>query len=165
MTWSILEFGKHKGKTLPQILFTDPDWFFWSVEDGVFKDKGMLYNEAVDIFNKAKNIIIPQVKGNEKLIVEWVIHKATGKLSSMDFVHASKPIHVGSCHIYTPLIDLSIPRKIAQYDKFGYRIMLKALKLFLFNNASERMTKAKCEDFFDTEANFDLSQIYKNVVN
>jgi len=30
MAWSTLPFGKHKGKTLPQIVFADPDWFFWA---------------------------------------------------------------------------------------------------------------------------------------
>jgi len=44
MAWSILPFGKHKGKTLPQIVFTDPDWFFWAMEENVFK--GPLKREA-----------------------------------------------------------------------------------------------------------------------
>jgi hypothetical protein len=37
MAWSTLNFGKHAGKTLPQIVFADPDWFFWAIETNVFK--------------------------------------------------------------------------------------------------------------------------------
>jgi hypothetical protein len=28
--WSVLDFGKHKGRTLPWVMFHDPDWFFWA---------------------------------------------------------------------------------------------------------------------------------------
>jgi len=30
MTWTELPFGKYVGMTLPQVLFTDPGWFFWA---------------------------------------------------------------------------------------------------------------------------------------
>jgi hypothetical protein len=29
--WLQLRFGKHEGKTLPQIVLSDPDYFFWAV--------------------------------------------------------------------------------------------------------------------------------------
>ena len=29
MVWTTFPFGKHRGKTLPQIILDDPDWFFW----------------------------------------------------------------------------------------------------------------------------------------
>jgi uncharacterized protein (DUF3820 family) len=28
MTWTPMKFGKYQGKTLPEIIFADPDWFF-----------------------------------------------------------------------------------------------------------------------------------------
>ena len=56
MVWSELKFGRHKGKTLPQILFSDPDWFFWAIDDNVFQNKGSLYSEAKDLDYKARNI-------------------------------------------------------------------------------------------------------------
>jgi len=36
MRWSTLKSGKYEGKTLPQVLFKDPDYFFWAIEEGVF---------------------------------------------------------------------------------------------------------------------------------
>jgi hypothetical protein len=29
MRWSVVPFGKYKGKTFPEIIVRDPDWFFW----------------------------------------------------------------------------------------------------------------------------------------
>ena len=29
MRWSAVPFGKYKGKTFPEIIVRDPDWFFW----------------------------------------------------------------------------------------------------------------------------------------
>ncbi len=41
MPWTELPFGKHKGKTLPQVVFSDPDWFYWAVEKNIFKSKDL----------------------------------------------------------------------------------------------------------------------------
>jgi hypothetical protein len=30
--WTIVDFSKHKGKSLPQIILHDPDWFFWAMK-------------------------------------------------------------------------------------------------------------------------------------
>ena len=37
MSWIKLEFGKHRGLTLPQIMFCDADYFFWAYATGVFQ--------------------------------------------------------------------------------------------------------------------------------
>lgn len=39
MPWSIVSFGRHSERTLPQIIFSDPDWFFWAIEKGFSKIK------------------------------------------------------------------------------------------------------------------------------
>ncbi len=60
-----LEFGEHKGKSLPQVIFSDPDWFFWAYETRIFK--GAQEDEAREIYRKATSIKIPQ-KGPESLV-------------------------------------------------------------------------------------------------
>src|SRR5450759_2541978 len=49
MIWSVINFGTHKGKTLPQVLFSDPVWFFWAIEEGVFQNRGTLRGQAADL--------------------------------------------------------------------------------------------------------------------
>ena len=56
--WSTLEIGKHPGRSLPQILFSDPDYFFWAVEKKIFQ--GRLAAEAAELAWKARHIKIPQ---------------------------------------------------------------------------------------------------------
>ena len=53
--WIELPFGKHKGKTLPQVMFTDPDWFFYTYGKGYFNARGNLRIEANEIFKKSNN--------------------------------------------------------------------------------------------------------------
>jgi hypothetical protein len=66
MTWTTLSFGRHEGKTLPQIIFDDPDWFFW-VLPGLY---GPLKTEADDLARKASKIKIPR-KNLSKWCVEY----------------------------------------------------------------------------------------------
>jgi hypothetical protein len=54
MDWSALPFGKHKGKTFPEIILQDPDWFFWALP----KLYGKLADEAKSLGQKAQAIKI-----------------------------------------------------------------------------------------------------------
>jgi hypothetical protein len=42
MSWTTVNFGKYTGKTLPQIVLADPNYFFWLAE----KLYGRLMTEA-----------------------------------------------------------------------------------------------------------------------
>jgi hypothetical protein len=152
MAWTTLKFGKHEGKTLPQIAFSDPDWFFWAVENAVFK--GPLKSEANAIYAKARSIRIPN-NGSGNLEVEYLIHQPTGKFAGMDIVPASQPLHQGSSPAFRKkVIDLSTTRSIAPYDKLGCKNLVSAAKHALFGNRSARLSQQKCETFFDTPSNF-----------
>jgi hypothetical protein len=154
MAWSMLTFGKHRGKSLPEVIFTDPDWFFWAVETGVFDNKGALKREASELLNKAKAIRIPNNEAND-LVAEYVIHSPTGKLSHMNIVPAQRKHHVGSSPTYRKdVIDLSFTRQIARYDKLGCRALIASAKFVLFGNKSARMTRARCDEFFNSAKNF-----------
>ena len=155
MSWSVVSFGKHEGKSLPQIIFSDPDWFFWAIENDAFKGKGRLEKEAEELDRKARTIKIPQ-SGEEQLVAEYAVHGPTGKFADMELVPVSRPPHEGS----TPtsrrdVIDLSVPRQIADYDKLGYRNLLASVKFYLFGRLDARMTRKRCEEFFENDANFE----------
>jgi hypothetical protein len=47
-----------------------------------------------------------------------------------------------------------MPRRLAKYDKTGGKIMLKALKNYVFGKANIRLTRGLCEAFFDDDSNF-----------
>jgi hypothetical protein len=155
MSWSTVNFGKHSGKTLPQIILSDPDWFFWAVERGLFKQSA-LRQEADDVNRKSRCIRIPQ-KGGKKLVAEYFIHRPTNKFSHFDLAPEDRPAHQGSSPTFrAEVIDLSVPRRIASYDKLGFKNMLTSLRFHVFGSESARLTRKICEDFFDNDANFCL---------
>lgn len=57
-TWSPLRFGKHEGKTLPQIILSDPSWFYWAFGNSIFRDT--LDEQASEIAASASVIKIPK---------------------------------------------------------------------------------------------------------
>jgi hypothetical protein len=83
MRWTILHFGKHKGRSLPEIILFDVDYFFWAFNKGnVFQ--GGLANEAAKLLQRARAIRIP--KPNPK---HWQVEYSyddTGGFSGFCFV-------------------------------------------------------------------------------
>ncbi len=156
MSWSKIYFGKHKGKTLPQVVFSDPDWFFWAIDDGVFDGKGALKIEAKEIYKKATSIRIPE-EGNEELVAEYGLRPSNGTFCDLEIVPKSRPPHEGSTRTFRlPVIDLSVPRRIKDYDKLGCRLLISTAKFYLFGDSKRKMTKKRCEEFFSDDSNFDI---------
>jgi len=155
MQWSKVHFGKHKGKTLPQIIFSDPDWFFWAIDEDAFDNKGRLSQEARDLFHKATHIKIPN-NSDGNLAIEYILHQPTGKFSHFDVVPSSRPAHKGGSTTFRlAYIDMSVPRQIEDYDKQGYKNFIASFKYYLFGGESVRLTKKRCEEFFNDSENFD----------
>jgi hypothetical protein len=154
MNWSILNFGKHKGKSLPQVILHDPDWFFHAYENEYFK--GSMAREAQELYRRARSIRVPQINGHE-MVVEYIFHQRlpTGiiKFGTMRLIHKQDDIELLNV---SPVIDFYIPRSHAQYDKSGYKNFIFAFKAILFDDSSKRMNRRACEEFFDDDENFVL---------
>jgi hypothetical protein len=154
MSWTELNFGKHAGKTLPQVLFADPDWFFWAIDNDVFGKRPALLPEAEILHMKARRIRIPGAKSGA-MSVEYVVHPSTGKFSHFDLVPRDREPHDGSSPTFrSTVIDMSVPRQIARYDKLGCRSLVSSLKFHVFGSTSARITRDRAESFFSDEANF-----------
>jgi hypothetical protein len=154
MGWSTLEFGKHEGKTLPQVLFIDPNWFFWAIKNEVFNKQPVLKAEADDLNWKAQNILIPKPE-RESYEVEYFINPAQNKFLHFSFVSKDKPLYVGSSRAFRlKVIDMKLPFLYSKYDKSGSKRLLKCLKQDYFGDKNYKMTKARCENFFNDDSNF-----------
>jgi len=148
MRWSLVNFGKHKGKSLPQAIFADPDWFFWAYEQKRFTAN--LLAEAQEIYRKARSIRIPQ-SGGQKKVVEYVIDETTGKFGTIRLITQPEgPSSIDTSEV----IDLSFPRQLASYDKLGGQTLILALKRIFFGSTEYKMTKKRCEEFFENDENF-----------
>jgi hypothetical protein len=152
MIWSPLKFGKYAGKSLPLIVFTAPDWFFWAWENDVF-DKHGPKEEATTVNERAKSIRIPSEDGVERDAV-YVLDPATGKVAGVEFLPKGQPHRGGGFGtIRDEVIDLSVPRTVAHYDKTGGKLVTRAVKSVLFPGVG-RVTQQRLEAFFDDDSNF-----------
>lgn len=150
-TWTVVGFGKHDGKTLPQIVLSDPDWFFWAFYEGVFNNKSAaLKRDAEDVALRAKAI---RPRDPARPSVEYYFLPGRG-FARLEFVEEDRPRHEGgSWTVRLERIDLSTPRGYKDYDKTGCRILLAAVKDHL---GMTRVTRKIADEFFADDSNFFL---------
>lgn len=148
MNWTTLSFGKHKGKTLPQVLWSDPDWFFWMLQQGGFK--GALAAEAAFLAPRATHIRIPCPPGRD-FAADYSFHKRKGYFTGVRLVPRAEG---DPDDLRLDVLDMSVVGRVARGDRTGHRLLLKDLKACLFGDPSYRMTKERCEAFFEDPANF-----------
>ena len=53
--WSTLTIGRYSGRTLPQVVLSDADWFFWAREKAIFHAPQS--QEAERLYRRAKAIL------------------------------------------------------------------------------------------------------------
>jgi hypothetical protein len=144
MHWSIVPFGKYKGKTFPEIIVRDPDWFFWALP----KLYGKLAEEAQELARRARAIKPPR-RGRRRLEVEYEFDRDR-QFNGFEFVDAnSAPSRWGTRLGY---VDLWWPLR-EKYDKRAGRIMTRDFRRHYFG-LHKRLTKERCEEFFSNDANF-----------
>jgi len=150
LTWTPVKFGKHKGKTLPHIILTDPSWFYWAFGDGIFRDE--LDEQAADISCKACYIKIPK-PDPENWRVEY---KFSPDWRLLDFfiIDSKAATAISSNSTISTHLDLSLPRilGIKNEKTIGYDLILAKIRDYYFNGS--KLTKEKCENFFYDSQNF-----------
>ena len=144
MRWSTVPFGKYKGKTFPEIIVRDPDWFFWVLPK--LYDK--LAEEAQELARRARAIKTPR-RGRRRLEVEYEFDMDR-RFNGFEFVDADNPPSRWCTRL--PYLDLRWPLR-RKYDKRAGRIMLRDFRRRYFGK-HKRLTKERCEEFFSNDANF-----------
>lgn len=147
-----LNFGRYAGTSLHQVVFRDPDWFFWAVESGALarRECGMW---AEELAYRAQRIRIPD-RGTQ---VRWAAEYSERgrRLVHVAVVPADEPCGHDSHRL--PWLDLGFARRICEgMDKTGSELIVRAVKLAWYGNESERMDREKAEAFFRDESHFVL---------
>lgn len=152
MHWSVVKFGKHCGKTLPEIIFHDPGYFFWAIEAEVFR--GALKGESKCIDERARRIRVPSgVAGKHK--VGYVYSRFDGRFSHLTLGAPDNVLADGdSVTLRRDVIDLSLVFSSKPNFKVDGEVLIASLKSIVFGDASYRMTRQRCEGFFSRDENF-----------
>ena len=147
MSWTKLPFGRYKGLTLPQVLLTDPDWFFW-MEPKLYGDLG---DEAAELGRKARRIEICK-PDPENWEIEYQYRDDNRFRRFYILPAATEDTHIGQGCIRSEWLNLSCSRR-RHYDKGGGKNLIRDFKRYYFTE-DRYLTKALCEQFFEDEANF-----------
>jgi hypothetical protein len=145
--WTEVPFRDYFGKTLPQVILSDPDFFFWAFENGRFYNKE-LFAEAKELALKGRSIKLP-----EGWRVDYFVDRS-GTLCNVEVVEDTSPKHEGSTAVLSKkVLDLSVAHSLRNYDKKGSKILLTTLRGIRFG-PSRRLTRAVCEAFFNDDGHF-----------
>ena len=150
LTWTPLRFGKYEGKTLPQIVLTDPNYFFWGFDRRIFRDPQD--SEASTIAQRARQIKPPKTHPEDSLVEYYF--SPNFRFLDFSIIDPTSAISASSNSEISTSLDLSLPRELKiKHDRFiGYDLMLEKLRHYYFGGSSP--TKTKCEDFFYRSQNF-----------
>jgi uncharacterized protein (DUF3820 family) len=140
-----MPFGKYKGKTLPEIILIDLDWFYWALP----KLYGKIGEEAQDLARKVRAIKIPGSHRKRSEVEYW--YERDDRFRGFAFVKASSDQY-SRWSTRLPHLDLSRCLR-RRYDKRGGRILLRDFRKHYFGD-HKRLTKMRCEKFFSNRRNF-----------
>jgi hypothetical protein len=102
MSWSAVPFGKYEGKTFPEIIVRDPDWFFLMVP----KLYGKLADEVEELARRARAIKTPN-RHRKNVEVEYQ-YEMGHRFCRFGFVDADNAQY-SQWSTRLPYLDLSWP--------------------------------------------------------
>jgi hypothetical protein len=146
MRWRTVNFGRHIGKTLPQIVLSDPNWFFWAVT--IFY--GPLANEAEVLVRRARSIKIPRPNPKKRWAIEYRRDR-DDRFLGIDIVKADSHMH-SPLFERLPHLDLAFVRRGNVHDTRDCRRVIRDFRHLYFDGLN--LTKGRCEAFFEDEGNF-----------
>lgn len=157
MPWTPIQFGKYRGQTLPQLVFTDPDWFFAAYAAGSFDTSPALRVESALVFQRARNIRIPGDQ-NRPMVAEYVFLPSLDRFSHFHIMDQCKVNQNQSASVIRkPIIDMAIPWERNPFDHYGCRQLLLSMKLYIFGSRTFAVKRELAERFIDDESNFLLA--------
>jgi hypothetical protein len=171
MKWDKINFGNNKkvqNKTLPQVIFIDPDWFFFQYERENSYLKKQFGLQADYVYQRARRIKPKQGHYIKHFLFcdytsdgfsPITIEKAEAKfLECIETGNYCQDIELFDSQQFMILkrIDLRFPKSLKDYDKKSCRIFIKELKDYL---NIKRITEQKAIEFFENDDNFIFNNI------
>jgi len=142
--WTPLRFGKHIGKTLPQVICSDPSWFIWAIRKNIFRDE--LAREAALLHRRLQGIINPK-RRPERWVVEHR-YDFERKFTGFDIVKRTENPYLK----YNSQSDFFNIDSIGIRHRGEWKNFVRDFRHCFFGG--ENMTKERCEVFFSDESHF-----------
>ena len=143
-TWTTLPFGRHAGKTLPQVICVDPAWFLWLA--GQTSLYGAIAHDATVLHRRTCAIKIPK-RRPEKWLVEYC-YDVDQRFVRFDIVRTdSWPYSKYSLRL--PVLNMGL---IKARFRGEWKNFVRDLRRIYFRG--KPMTKERAERFFGDLSNF-----------
>jgi hypothetical protein len=142
--WKRLPFGKHKGKTLPQVICVDPSWFLWAVRESVFKYR---HDHEVAILDRRIRGIKISKQHPEKWVVEYS-YDSDRRFMEFDIVRRTDEPYLKH-KSQSACLDLSLVQ--VRYAR-EWRNFIRDFRKHFFGG--KNLTKKRCERFFSDRSHF-----------
>jgi hypothetical protein len=146
-TWLKLKFGRHRGKTLPQVICSDPSWFLWAIHEDAFEQpRGYRHlQEASMLYRRLQGIVIPR-RRPENWVVEYCYDD--GRFAQFDIVRRTDDPYL-KYNSQSPCFDLTMVR--VRYRR-EWRNFIRDFRRVFFGGRN--LTKRRCERFFSDRSHF-----------
>lgn len=150
---AVLDFGKHQGRSLVQTVFSDPAWYLWAFDRGVFHDRGgpFLQIEAERIWLRARNIRKPR-RYPDHWQVAYYYQGWNRKFVGLMIVDDGR--YEEHADLKT-VLDLGHVCESGTRDGVGNKLLSRAIKRVLFGEKT-KVTSKMLEALFADAANFGL---------
>jgi hypothetical protein len=150
MEWTGVPQKKHKGKTLPQIAFHDPYYLMWLITEATLY--GPLVLEADKMRRRVSRIIL---KGRKRRSYEFAWDfdpwEFRGVYVALPVPPKTRQPRDGE---RTQFLDLGMLKSHGRFAKADYKLFRAQIIEILFGDPSRKMTKKRCEGFFNNPRNF-----------
>lgn len=142
-----------KGRTLPEILFRRPNWFFFCYDKSVFDRKGPEIAAEVNfLYDRARRIAIPHDADGKPCQVVYAQFPQAAKLGAVEIVSADIRPDSPRCWA-ADHIDLSTAYSRFRWDQAGGRRIARLVARLFFPGRGS-ITRKRCEAFFLDPINF-----------
>ncbi len=124
--WTILPGGKYEGKTLPAVVLSDPNYFFYGIGLNYFSS---LATEAEKIEIRAQHIIIPNLAGKRQVAVYCADAVDCWRFNSVILVPEGTDLSpLRSVTEQKAVLDLSVTYRHFNSDRTSGPTMIRQMK-------------------------------------
>lgn len=145
-----IPFGKHKGHTIPWLVFNDIE-YFKTIQALPSTDLQELGDDLIFVAAMTNRIRVPE---NRTIHIAM---DANNRFQSIELDH--KFFIYDDGYERYPVIDLPSILNIRIRSSYDYRKIVNQLKFILFGSKHIRMTEDRCQQFFRNPENFGIKLV------
>lgn len=151
-TWCMVDRGKYRLNTLPDVIVQDPAYFYWALWSEEFT--GDALRQALIVASRARHIVPPKtVGGNARFYFEL---SRRGRLRGITVGRKPK-LSAGKRLVKRRHLDLAIVRQLEQARDAKGIELLQRFMLGTYFNGMQLLNPRRAELFFENDENFELT--------